>query len=144
MSVVPEGACPGPVSMPLGEYGELIALDTQWWIDTRTDDKVAPDNNPSDCPYATEEAVQDALVGQLKSAATAGRRAIVIGHHPLATKGAHSGYVEPLAHVFPARIGAAYVPFYVEWLPMPVIGSIVVFCTPAKLNTLPGPSMRVV
>lgn len=62
----------------------------------------------------------------LESAAREHRYAIVVGHHPLATKGAHSGFVDPWTHLFPALIGAAYVPSYVEWMPMPIIGSIVV------------------
>lgn len=123
---LPAAGCPGPVSVPLGKYGALIAVDTQWWLETRQKEKVGPDQNPSNCPYVTEQAVQDAMLEQLRSAAAEGRRAIVVGHHPLATKGAHSGFVEPLTHLFPALIGAAYVPVYVEWLPMPVLGSVVV------------------
>jgi hypothetical protein len=126
VSLLPAGACPGPVSVPLGDRGELIAVDTQWWLEQRAADKATPDNNPSNCPNTTESAMHDALVDQLETAARAGRRTIVVGHHPLVTKGAHGGFVEPLTHLFPAQIAAAYVPFYVEWMPMPILGSMVV------------------
>jgi hypothetical protein len=139
VALLPANACPGPTSIPLGEHGELILLDTQWWIETRDSDKVTPENNPFICPYTTENAVQDALQGMLESATGAKRHAIVAGHHPLATKGAHSGFVDPWTHLFPARIGAAYVPAYVEWMPLPVIGSLVVgiraCCSPSAQDT---------
>ena len=86
VSLLPSGGCPGPVSVPLGDRGELIALDTQWWLETRGADKVTPENNPSQCPYTTESTVSDALLGMLETAARAGHRTIVVGHHPLATK----------------------------------------------------------
>jgi len=126
VSLIPSGGCPGPVSMPLGKVGELIVLDTQWWLETRAADKATPENNPAECPYTTEHTVRDALRDELEKAAAEGRPAIVVGHHPLATKGAHSGFVDPWSHLFPARIGAGYVPVYVEWMPMPIIGTAIV------------------
>jgi hypothetical protein len=146
VSMLPAMACPGPVSVPLGNHGEIILLDTQWWLELRAADKVTPENNPFNCPYTTENAVQDALLGMLKTAASAGRQTIVAGHHPLATKGAHSGFVDPWTHLFPALIGAAYLPVYVEWLPMPVVGSAVVgiraCCSPSAQDTPNGVNKR--
>jgi hypothetical protein len=140
-TLLPPGGCPGPVSVPLGDQGALIVLDTQWWVETRDDEKVGPEHNPSGCAYVTEQAVQDALVEMLAEAAHAGRRTIVVGHHPLATKGAHGGFVDPWTHVFPALIGAAYVPVYVEWLPLPVVGSAVVglrWCCSPSAQDMPN------
>jgi hypothetical protein len=126
VSLIPEFGCPGPVAVPLGNAGELIVLDTQWWIETRAVDKVTPENNPAGCPYTTETTVRDAVRDMLVSAAAEKRPAVVVGHHPLATKGAHSGFVDPWTHLFPARIGAGYVPVYVEWMPMPLFGTAIV------------------
>jgi hypothetical protein len=139
VSLLPPAACPGPVAVPLGDRAELIALDTQWWLEERAADKTTPEHNPSGCPYTTESAVRDALREMLETAARQGRRTIVVGHHPLATKGAHSGFVDPWAHLFPAKIGAGYVPFYVQWMPMPIIGTAVVelraCCSPSAQDT---------
>lgn len=123
VSLRPSGGCPGPVAVPLGDNADLIVLDTQWWIELRATDKARPDNNPAGCPYVTDDAIQRALLDLLEQAAESGRATIVAGHHPLKTVGAHSGFVDPWTHVFPATIGAGYVPFYVQWLPLPLVGS---------------------
>jgi hypothetical protein len=142
----PPHACPGPVSIPLGDEAEVIAVDTQWWIEERVEDKATPENNPYGCPYTTEETVQGALVDMLRKAAQASRHTVVVGHHPLASKGAHGGFVEPLVHLFPAQVARAYVPIYVEWMPMPVLGSIVVglraCCSPSAQDIPNGRNRR--
>jgi ribosome-associated protein len=90
------------------------------------DEKPNPGNNPTKCPYVTADAIQKALLDELQAAADAKRRTVVAAHHPLMTKGPHSGYTDVLTHIFPARVARYYVPFYVEWLPLPVLGSAMV------------------
>jgi hypothetical protein len=126
VTMLPRGGCPGPSTVPLGKHGALIALDTQWWLETRPDGKPTPENNPTGCPYTKESDVRDAFGAALESAARAKRRVIVAAHHPLATKGPHGGFADVRTHLFPLRFLASYLPFYLEWLPMPGIGSLAV------------------
>ena len=126
VSLQPPGGCPGPVRIPLQDVADLIALDTEWWLNPSDDEKPNPGNNPTKCPYVTADAIQKALLDDLQASADAKRRTVVAAHHPLMTKGPHSGYTDVLTHIFPARVARYYVPFYVEWLPLPVIGSAMV------------------
>jgi hypothetical protein len=126
VTMLPPGGCPGPSIVPLGKHGTLIALDTQWWLESRPDGKPTPDNNPTGCPYTKEGVVRDAFLAALQSAAKDKRRVVVAAHHPLVTKGPHGGFADIRTHLFPLRILATYLPFYLEYLPMPGIGSLVV------------------
>jgi Calcineurin-like phosphoesterase len=119
---LPGGGCPGPSSVDVGARGRVIVLDTQWWLEVGA--KPTPTENPTNCPYTTEADVTAALVRELRAAHDAGRIAIVVGHHPLRSKGPHGGYVDPLVHVFPMLMLGSYVPFFVRWFPLPVLGTI--------------------
>lgn len=144
--MLPKGGCPGPVPIDLGARGQLIALDTQWWLETRVDGKPVPDKNPTGCPYTTEKEVRQAIVEQLEAAARQQRWAIVAAHHPLQSDGPHGGYVDPIAHVFPFQIVRHYVPFYVAWIPLPVIGTAVVelrrCCSPSAQDMSNGRNLH--
>lgn len=119
---LPGGGCPGPVPVDVGTRGRVIVLDTQWFLEVGA--KPSPVDNPTGCPYTTPEAVTAALVRELRAAHDAGREAIVVGHHPMRSKGPHGGYVDPLVHAFPMRMLGTYVPFFVRWFPLPVLGTI--------------------
>ena len=119
---LPGGGCPGPVSVDVGTLGRVIVLDTQWWLDVGA--KPSPTDNPTNCAYTTEEAVTAALVRELRAAHDAGRVAIVVGHHPFRSKGPHGGHVDPLVHLFPLLMLGSYVPVFVRWFPLPVLGTI--------------------
>ena len=139
VKLVPSGGCPGPVAVPVGKWATVIALDTQWWIETRKDGKPTAGRNPTHCPYVTEEAVRAELLAELQAAQRAGRHAIVVAHHPLESEGPHGGFVDFRTHLFPLRIIRHFVPFWVEWIPIPVIGSAVVWyrqcCSPSPQDT---------
>ena len=120
VSFLPRDGCPGPVSVDVGRHARLIVLDTQWWLEIGK--KPSPDD-PAGCPEVTEQGVLAALGRELDSAAAARRHAIVVGHHPLASHGPHGGYVDPIAHVFPFTMFGAYAPKLVEWVPLPVLGT---------------------
>ena len=126
VSLQPPGGCPGPVRIPLQGAADLIVLDTEWWLDTGEGEKPVPGNNPTDCPHVTAPALRQALVDELVATARDGRRSVVAAHHPLMTRGAHGGFVDAWTHIFPMRIVRYYVPVYVEWLPIPILGSAVV------------------
>jgi hypothetical protein len=123
VSLLPAGGCPGPVSVPLGKRGALIVLDTQWWLETSIDGKPTAGNNPTGCFDVTEEAVLDALITELQNAHRDGRSAVVAGHHPLESFGPHGGFTEWMTHLFPMRFLRHYVPFYMEWVPLPGLGT---------------------
>ncbi len=120
VSFLPRNGCPGPVSVDIGRHARLIVLDTQWWLEIGK--KPSPDD-PAGCPEVTEAGVLAALGRELDSAAAAGRHAIVAGHHPLASHGPHGGYVDPIAHVFPFTMFGAYAPKFVEYVPLPLLGT---------------------
>ena len=122
VTLLPPDGCPGPVIVDLGRRARLIALDTQWWLEMGS--KPAPDNNPAGCREVTEADVVASLQREVEAAAAANRRAIVVGHHPLASQGPHGGYTGPLIHLFPFLMAGTYVPFYVRWFPVPVLGTI--------------------
>ena len=126
VSLQPPGGCPGPVRIPLQAAADLIVLDTEWWLNTSDQEKPTPENNPTNCPHVTAGGIQQALLEQLEESAKANRRSIVAAHHPMESRGAHGGFVEPWSHLFPLRMVRYYVPFYVEWLPLPVLGSAMV------------------
>ncbi len=121
VSLLPRAGCPGPAEAPLGERGLLIVLDTQWWLEEGA--KPGPDNNPTECAHTRAGEVQAALQQRLADAAAEGRRAVVAAHHPLATRGPHGGFVDWRAHLFPGSEGRGSVPAWVEWIPLPVVGS---------------------
>ncbi len=124
LSVLPRDACPGPAVVDLGRRGRLIVLDTQWWLESGTKPSPA---KPGRCAEVTERAVQAALEREVEAAVGAGRRPVVVGHHPLASEGPHGGFVPLIEQLFPFKMAAAYVPFFVEWTPLPVLGSVMGF-----------------
>jgi hypothetical protein len=122
IELLPTGGCPGPVTVDVGRHARLIILDTQWWLEQGA--KPTPADNPTACPYVTEDAVLEALKAALRDAARADRAAIVAAHHPLESKGPHGGYVSPRVHLFPFVMFGSYVPTVVHWIPVPVLGTI--------------------
>jgi len=146
VSLLPPGGCPGPSPVPLGRTGQLIALDTQWWLATRDDGKPTPQNNPTKCEATTEAAVRRALIEQLESAAAQKRWSVVVGHHPLDSEGPHGGFTDARTHVFPLQVVRHYVPFYIEWIPIPIVGSIVVAtracCSPSAQDMSNGRNLH--
>lgn len=126
VTMQPPGGCPGPVRIPLRGAADLIALDTEWWLNATEQEKPTPANNPTNCPYVTAEAIQQALLDELEHVARDGRKSVVVAHHPLMSRGAHGGFVEPWTNLFPLRMVRYYVPFYIEWLPIPIVGSAMV------------------
>ncbi|MDX2171210.1 MAG: metallophosphoesterase [Deltaproteobacteria bacterium] len=137
VSLLPAGGCPGPVSVSLDATADLILLDTQWWLADDPQEKPLPSHNPTHCPYLTETAVSDAFSALLVEAAREGRATLVAAHHPLDSHGAHGGFVDGWTHLFPFQVVRHYVPFYVEWLPLPVVGSAV-----AGLRACCSPSVQ--
>lgn len=122
--MLPHGGCPGPTVVDVGAHARLVILDTQWWLDAGLGGKPTPEFNPTGCPYVTESDVLAALEAEIVAARAAGREAIVVGHHPIASRGPHGGYIEPVVHLFPLTMIKAYVPRVVAWFPLPGLGTL--------------------
>lgn len=130
--MLPGGGCPGPALVDVGRRTRLVVLDTQWWLDDG--EKPGVGDNPTGCHELTEDAVVAALERAFADAATAGRCVVVVAHHPLRSLGPHGGWIDPRWHLFPMLMLGSYVPVWVRWSPMPVLGSLMGFarhcCSP--------------
>jgi len=123
----PEGGCPGPVEVPIGENIVLVIIDSQWWIH--------PYDKPgieSDCPYKTK----DEVLSQLSDILTRNYKKLVIfaTHHTFRSNGPHGGYYGVKQHVFPFTDLSPNL-----YIPLPIVGSIYpisrgIFGTPQDLR----------
>ncbi|MBK9759466.1 MAG: metallophosphoesterase [Flavobacteriales bacterium] len=109
----PDGGCPGPEVVKLGDNAALVLMDTQWWLHGHRRSEGEKDG----CPVAMESDLLKAMGETLKD--NAGKRIIVAGHHPLYTYGSHGGYFPLREHLFP--LTAINKKLYV---PLPGVGSI--------------------
>ncbi|WP_333820694.1 BamA/TamA family outer membrane protein [Ohtaekwangia sp.] len=109
----PEGACPGPVEVPLGDEAVLVIVDSQWFLHRW--DKPEGDDSPCDVKRPEDAVVllEDIFVRNQ------GKRIIVAAHHPLYTYGEHGGVFTWKDHLFPLLdINKSL------YIPMPAVGSI--------------------
>ncbi len=111
--LLPQGGCPGPEVVDLGEHVRLIALDSEWWVHN----DVKPYGDTSPCPTRTYEEVTDSLAGALRDKGR--RHAVVLTHHPIRSGGVHGGAFKFTDHIFPLRNLESWL-----WIPLPIIGSI--------------------
>jgi len=110
---LPGDGCPGPQVLDVGAKLRLVALDSQWWLQ----DGDKPRDPTSSCPHDSEAEVRTAL--ERAAAEAAGRRVVVVAHHPLATHGPHGGFFTWDQHLFPLREAHPWL-----WVPLPVLGSL--------------------
>jgi Calcineurin-like phosphoesterase len=109
---LPKDACPGPEVVDEGQQLRLVALDTQWWLQSHQE----PQGTTTTCAADSEEEVTEALRAALEQA---GRRAVVVVmHHPLVSGGPHGGRFGLKQHLFPLTEVKKW-----AWLPLPLIGS---------------------
>lgn len=97
VTFLPEGGCPGPVVLDIGETVRLIILDTQWWLQAGFPRPYGP--TAGNCRASTEQEVVDTLRADLASAGQ--RRTVVMSHHPLVSGGEHGGYFDWPTYLFP-------------------------------------------
>jgi len=137
-SLLPRAGCPGPASVVLGSQLTLIAMDTEWLLEAYAGG--GPD--AADCAHATPTQVQAALRDSLAEAAAQRRWTVVVAHHPLETRGPHGGFASWRGHLFPFSQAKGYVPVVVEWLPLPLVGSLLVgmraCCSPTRQDLSSG------
>ncbi|RSK46757.1 hypothetical protein EI293_03570 [Hymenobacter perfusus] len=114
---LPRDACPGPVEIRLQDDVVLIAINSQWFLQTSGE---RPYGANSGCGVANETdfftQVEDIIQRN------AGKNIMVVAHHPLFSDGIHGGYFTLGDHFFPLSIVYKY-----AFVPLPVIGSIYPF-----------------
>ena len=113
---VPGDGCPGPYEVKIHDDLVLIAIDSEWWLHPFD----RPYGDDSHCGAGTEV---DFLV-QLEDIIekNSGSDILVVGHHPLMSRGAHGGFFSLKDHFFPLTMLRDWM-----YLPLPVIGSIYPF-----------------
>lgn len=109
----PDGGCPGPEVVKLGDHAVLVLMDTQWWLHGHRRSEGEKDG----CSVAGESDLLKAMGETLKD--NAGKRIIVAGHHPLFTFGSHGGYFPLREHLFPLTAVNKHL-----YVPLPGVGSI--------------------
>ncbi|RAU84028.1 BamA/TamA family outer membrane protein [Pontibacter arcticus] len=113
---VPGNGCPGPYEVKISDDLVLIAIDSEWWL------------HPFDRPYGENSncgAVSeiDFLI-QLEDIIekNSGSDILVVGHHPMMSRGAHGGFFTLKDHFFPLTMLRDWM-----YLPLPIVGSIYPF-----------------
>lgn len=107
----PADGCPGPVVDAALAGVRLIALDTEWLLQSTPD--------ATGCGLGGDP--QAAIAGRVREAlAAAGEDlVIVVAHHPPWSHGAHGGFFDWRDHLFPLTRLASW-----AWIPLPLVGSL--------------------
>lgn len=113
---VPGNGCPGPYEVKISDDLVLIALDTEWWLHPFD----RPYGENSNCGAATEVDLLIQLEDIIEK--NAGSDIMIVGHHPLKSRGVHGGFFTLKDHIFPFTLLRDWL-----YIPMPVIGSIYPF-----------------
>lgn len=109
---LPEGGCPGPEVVNIGENAVLVIIDSQWWLH-----EFEKPSLESDCDSKTKLQVLD----ELKSIVAKNENKLLFFacHHPFRSNGQHGGYYTWKQHIFPfTDINPKF------YFPLPVLGSI--------------------
>lgn len=109
---LPEGGCPGPEVVEIGENAVLVIIDSQWWLHN-----FEKPGLESDCDSKTKLQVLD----ELKSIVAKNENKLLLFacHHPFRSNGQHGGYYTWKQHIFPfTDINPKF------YIPLPVLGSI--------------------
>lgn len=110
---LPANGCPGPVEINLNEQLTVVAIDTQWWMQTG----LRPIGAQYGCNVSTEEEFFESLIEILDR--NSHKHLLVAGHHPVYSYAIHGGNFKLKHHLFPLTL-------YDEnaWIPLPGIGSL--------------------
>ncbi|NDK56804.1 metallophosphoesterase [Pontibacter fetidus] len=113
---VPGNGCPGPYEVKISDDLVLIALDSEWWLHPFD----RPYGENSNCGAATEVDLLIQLEDIIEK--NAGSDIMIVGHHPLKSRGVHGGFFTLKDHIFPFTLLREWI-----YLPLPIIGSIYPF-----------------
>lgn len=115
---LPRDGCPGPFEVRVQDDVVLIMINSQWFLQTRPEEK--PYGGNSGCGVADETDFFTQLEDVIQR--NKEKNIMVIAHHPLQSDGIHGGYFTIGDHIFPLSIVFKY-----AFIPLPVIGSIYPF-----------------
>ncbi|MCC2547297.1 metallophosphoesterase [Hymenobacter sp. BT175] len=110
---IPRDACPGPFEVRLQDDLVLIAINSQWFLQTNE----RPYGANSGCGVANETDFFTQLEDVIQR--NKDKNIMVVAHHPLFSDGIHGGYFTLADHLFPLSIVFKY-----AFLPLPIIGSV--------------------
>ena len=91
----PSSGCPGPVVVEEGEEFLLLAINSQWWLQSGR--KQVPID--ADCKCITSHQISEKLEGLIEDAGH--RQVVVFAHHPIYSSGLYGGGKSLKAHFFP-------------------------------------------
>ncbi|PKP51199.1 MAG: hypothetical protein CVT95_01390 [Bacteroidetes bacterium HGW-Bacteroidetes-12] len=111
--LIPERGCPGPYKVKISKKMVVIAIDTQWWLHQYEKGPI----ETGDCDEVTKKEVIASIKEILED--NQDKTVLIVGHHPLITKGEHNGYSTFSDHLFPLTNLNKNL-----YLPLPFIGSI--------------------
>ncbi|UOQ72755.1 metallophosphoesterase [Hymenobacter cellulosilyticus] len=114
---IPRNACPGPFEVRLQDDILMIAINSQWFLQTSGE---RPYGGNSGCGVANETDFFTQLEDIIQR--NQNRNIMVIAHHPIFSDGIHGGYFTLADHFFPLSIVYKY-----AFLPLPIIGSVYPF-----------------
>ena len=111
---LPLNGCPGPVVRDFGSLIRVIVLDSQWWLQDKSQ---RPEPEDSICSFCREDEITNAIDSILNISRD--KFVIIVAHHPLSSHGSHGGYFTWRDHIFPLTNLNDYL-----WIPLPIIGSL--------------------
>ena len=111
--LIPKKGCPGPYKVKISKKFVVIAIDTQWWLHQYEKGPI----ETGDCDEVTKEDVIAEIKDILEE--NTDKTVLIVGHHPIFTKGEHNGYATFSDHIFPLTNLNKNL-----YVPLPIIGSI--------------------
>lgn len=111
--LIPERGCPGPYKVKISKKMVVIAIDTQWWLHQYEKGPI----ETGDCEEVTKTDVIASIKDILEE--NIDKTVLIVGHHPLITKGEHNGYATFSDHLFPLTNLNKNL-----YIPLPILGSI--------------------
>jgi len=106
---IPDSGNGEPAEIIINNSLVLIAIDTQWWLHPYQKGK-------SDSNKTAADVIKklNFLLAKNKD-----KKIVVLGHHPLISKGKHGGFFNIRNHIFPLTNIAKW-----AYLPLPIVGSL--------------------
>jgi len=114
LKLLPEDGCPDPVSINFSDSLAIIIFDSEWWLY-----QFDKNNIETNCLCESKQEVADVLEDLLYK--NRHKVILLVSHHPFQDQGHYGGHFPPKFHLFPLTMINKQL-----YLPMPVIGSLVV------------------
>lgn len=109
---LPSNGTPGPAVVDLTDYVRLIVLDTQWWLHPH-DKALGSETYDVEGPGSVLVQLRDEILR------SDDHDVLVVGHHPLTSRGEHAGYAPLRHHLFPLTVSIPG-----AYIPLPGLGSL--------------------